>query len=477
MKLSVYIILWLNFASCRTYTMLDGKSRPVYFTPDASVFNDSDFQYPSIFYEDLLNVRGNTTNEVELKKGKTVEAIIRQPAFFNAYDIFLVYPGEHIIIKKGKDNNYTFLKRHGSRRRNKELSFFTTFNNIYAYPVPQRTYSLSLDTILTLEEKLKSKIQNSVKKSRQLFDSLAKADRVHKKFKKIAGDYLADRDYVSLYDFYKQNKDTLQASHLYKQKCEQLIPYFNGITKLPVLNGVFVAFNEVAKEVLPYDVSRIKDNAAFRACFDSVDNKFTAIPRDYLLSQLMYAAYKSRIDVDSSYVERYQTTTSNTDLKKLINKVKSQQEQNDAKALTISSNSLLSVDGKTTSALENIMAGNKGKIMLVDFWATWCAPCRDEVPYLNKLMQFYPADKFVLLRISIEKEVQPWQKFIIANNTDISNNYLLINPEKSALIKQYEIDEIPRYMLIGKDEKIMNADAPRPSDPKLKAMLDDLVNK
>ncbi len=94
------MFLLLIVTSCRTYNMLDGKSRPVYLTPDSFVFNDSDYTQQKVYYQDLLNIRGNFVNLVDLKEGKTSFAIIHQPTFFNIYGQFLVYPGERITIKK-----------------------------------------------------------------------------------------------------------------------------------------------------------------------------------------------------------------------------------------------------------------------------------------------------------------------------------------------------------------------------------------
>jgi len=94
------------------------------------------------------------------------------------------------------------------------------------------------------------------------------------------------------------------------------------------------------------------------------------------------------------------------------------------------------------------------------------------MPYLQKLMQNYPKDEIIFLSISIERETQTWQKYVIANNTEISNNYLMIDQEKSSFIKQFGINSIPRYMLIDKEGQIINPEAPNPSDPKLKEQID-----
>jgi thiol-disulfide isomerase/thioredoxin len=470
-KSFIYAAILLSFISCHTYRMLDGKSRPVYFTPDATVFNDSDFPARPIIYQDLLNLRGNYISEVELKNGKTSIAIIPRATFFWVNDAFLVYPGEHISVKKGKYQDYTLSKIHGSKRRNKELSFLKTFHQIESYPVSLRLNNSSRDSILALEKKLKSEMPKIAVYARLLFDSLAKDYRVSKKFKKIAGDFLENQQYIRLYGLYQQYKDSLQAHDLYKNKLMQLLPIFNSITETSKFNGVSVVFNEVAEEVLPVKIHKIKNETEFQTCFDFIENNFTALAKNYLLSELMYWTYTKGIYVNADYLKKYETACSDKTYKRLVYNLKSQQEQNN-KTNTTASNALLLIDGKKTSSIESILAKYKGKLILIDFWATWCAPCRKEMPYLQKLMQNYPKDEIIFLSISIERETQTWQKYVIANNTEISNNYLMIDQEKSSFIKQFGINSIPRYMLIDKEGQIINPEAPNPSDPKLKEQID-----
>ena len=468
----MYAALLLSFASCRTYNMLDGKSRPVYFTPDASVFSDTDFHNPAIVYSDLLNIRGNLITEVALKKGETSAAIIRQPTLFNGFDNFLVYPGEHILIKKGKYNEYTFIKINGSRRRNNELSFFKTFSQIEHYPIPPTINNASLDTILILEKEQKSKIAESEVENKRLFDSLTKAYNVSEKFKKITVDYLENRYRLSLFGLYKQYKDTLQAHGLYRGKCAELTSVFSNTSDNPTITDNFITLNEIADAVLPVKIHRVSNKDNFTSCFDFIENHFTGLQRNYLLSQLMYLMYTKRIDV-SNYLAKYNTICTDKSYKELVYNVKLQQEKNDVKSIAYGTNTLITVNGKEIISLENLISKHKGKLIIFDFWATWCAPCREEMPYFKKLIQKYPEDKVVFLSISVERETQVWQKFVMADNFKINNNYLMVDQAKSLFINQYEINSIPRYIVIDQKGKIIDTDCPKPSDLK----LEELINK
>lgn len=127
----------------------------------------------------------------------------------------------------------------------------------------------------------------------------------------------------------------------------------------------------------------------------------------------------------------------------------------------------------TPTILQNIINKHKGKLVLVDFWASWCIPCREEFPSEKKLMKKYPNVAFVFL--SIDKSKAAWQK-AMSQYQDIltkENSYLLIKSEKDTLLKKINLSTIPRFVLFGKEGEIISLDAPRPSSATIEKLLDD----
>ena len=117
---------------------------------------------------------------------------------------------------------------------------------------------------------------------------------------------------------------------------------------------------------------------------------------------------------------------------------------------------------------EEILKEQNGKVVLVDFWASWCAPCRMEMPALKKLEEKFDSDKFQIVEISIDQDYQAWERASkLENLYDEKHSYHISNWKNSNLHKTYNIETIPRYILFGKNGKVINEDAPRPSTSKL----------
>ncbi|MGH9775315.1 MAG: TlpA family protein disulfide reductase [Candidatus Acidiferrales bacterium] len=92
-----------------------------------------------------------------------------------------------------------------------------------------------------------------------------------------------------------------------------------------------------------------------------------------------------------------------------------------------------------------------GKVTLLDFWASWCGPCRQALPELKQLQAVYHDDEFEVISISEDEDEGKWQEFIAQHQM----NWTQRRDVNHQLIRQYGATAIPTYILIGKDGKIL----------------------
>jgi thiol-disulfide isomerase/thioredoxin len=100
----------------------------------------------------------------------------------------------------------------------------------------------------------------------------------------------------------------------------------------------------------------------------------------------------------------------------------------------------------------------KGKYVLVDFWASWCAPCRRESPFLKQALERFGKNNFVILSVSIDENYKNWQKAIDNDGTSAFVHLIDNGGWKSSVLKQYNIESIPANFLLGPDGNILEKD-------------------
>lgn len=96
----------------------------------------------------------------------------------------------------------------------------------------------------------------------------------------------------------------------------------------------------------------------------------------------------------------------------------------------------------------------KGKLVLIDFWATWCSPCMEEQPELKALYQKVRGKEFEILGVSLDRNKESWQKAI--DRFEISWPQVSdLKFWKSPVAKVYEIEELPFNVIIDAEGKII----------------------
>ncbi len=119
----------------------------------------------------------------------------------------------------------------------------------------------------------------------------------------------------------------------------------------------------------------------------------------------------------------------------------------------------------------------RGKYVYIDVWATWCGPCRAEIPFLKKVEEKYHGKniEFVSISVDVDKDHEKWVTFV--KEKELGGIQLFADKNwNSEFMKSYGINSIPRFILLDPKGNIVKSDAERPSSPALQTELDKLLN-
>ena len=105
----------------------------------------------------------------------------------------------------------------------------------------------------------------------------------------------------------------------------------------------------------------------------------------------------------------------------------------------------------------------RGNLVYIDIWATWCGPCQEELPHLQRLEKQLEPTKVAFVSISIDKDKAAWEKAVKEGNM---GGIQLWAGTDSAFTDAYRVEGIPRFILIDAEGNILEANMTRPSEQK-----------
>lgn len=218
----------------------------------------------------------------------------------------------------------------------------------------------------------------------------------------------------------------------------------------------YLAQSTVAESTFNYDELLAADEATFNKMIEEKKNAD---------NQKLDAA---KLDSNFTTLQKKEIDGALAGLKQYYNQKLAGKKMNNSKAPNFDYEN--HAGGKTT--LESL----KGKYVYVDVWATWCGPCRAEIPSLKNMEKTFHGKniEFVSVSVDAEKDHDKWKTFVAER--ELSGTQLYAGKAVlSDFIKAFNVNTIPRFILIDPSGNVVDADAARPSDPKLKEQLDSLL--
>ncbi len=361
----------------------------------------------------------------------------------------------------------------------KDLSYTLTYtgdnsdlNNYYAYKL-KKTSKIREDmaTNLALEEneylefikKIKADLQSQLEKLTAVNGDVKEKERRAIEF------YIQDQlNYYVKYHGNVTKKKNFQVSDNFKSQLKEFDK--NSLEdytySLDYNNSVIMSLMQRASELAEKD--SIPRRYAQLTVADNIKNDTL---RELILCRFTEMNLPfTRDSIRDNYYKKYLSLSNNPvkieKIKKLYNNLQKLEPGNPSPKFVNYEN----YKGGTSS-LDDF----KGKYVYIDVWATWCGPCKAEIPFLKELEDKYHGKNIEFISISVDsqKDYKKWKEMILEK--EMGGVQLFADAAfNSTFIKEYNILGIPQFILLDPDNNIVESNAPRPSDNQLVKLLDQL---
>ena len=197
----------------------------------------------------------------------------------------------------------------------------------------------------------------------------------------------------------------------------------------------------------------------FEIQYDYGKANFTGKSRDYILSQALISAMNfGEADRAQLMYDDYLAVAQAADYIAMVKKdyetIQSLSPGKKAPDFT-----LTDIDGNKVS-----LSDFRGKVVYLDFWASWCGPCMREVPHAKSLKEkLAQQDDLIFLYVSIDTDEQAWRNTVAEH--DIKGVHLNVSGTRESAPLLYNVKGVPTFYIIGRDGNIFDNRPPRPSNP------------
>ena len=97
------------------------------------------------------------------------------------------------------------------------------------------------------------------------------------------------------------------------------------------------------------------------------------------------------------------------------------------------------------------LSSYKGKVVYLDFWASWCKPCQKSFPWMNKLLLKYPADKFTVITVNLDAESDAMHHFL----SKVKADFDIFHDPSGRIAEDFKIEGMPTSYLIDANGKVV----------------------
>lgn len=452
-KNSLFILFWAvtNFCSAQvSLNVHQHKAESTFYIPHFDYFLQTD----TIVYKS----RGIKSIQASINLASSIPFQLKNKTFF-------LDKTDSLSIVIDSLNNMTFTSKYAGN-----YIFYDSLKAIYKLPVLRATQSLNL---------LSSLKQKTFHDNLQLLENFQRKHRTSADFDEYIKSEVYFLHYLNVYTpiFNKKLQGT-SIPNDYLSEINQLYIFTNKAFNSRAYQDFMQRFIEFYADTSGTETGLRK----LTSIINFIDSKFDKPHQEWLKTGFL-KSYSKRIKPRETVafyalVDKVEADLSNEAYKRLCKKIMTFINRRPVSIPDEVLNYKLLTTNNHEISLQQILDANKGKIIYVDFWATWCGPCIEMLPYSKKLKSTPTGKDIEIVYISLDYTTDAWQKGLKKYELLAEQNFLLNKVGEPSLIEKYfNVDSIPRYLILDKEGKLVNASAPRPDRVSLLESIINLLNK
>jgi thiol-disulfide isomerase/thioredoxin len=433
---------------------------------EVSVFLGDLYGNINILSKEKIDSNGNAILNFKIKH--TYFAFIN---FGNSNQVIYIKPGKNYQVSADYTKKYLGVIFRGY---NSEINNYLEYNKEifrdYKYK-NKEYYNWNVEEFAIAIQKIDSILTNNQK---VFFDKNNVSEEDQKTLKnRLISDILSTKmnHFVAKYSVLQTDKEVPQTL----QNLENLVPFDTNLLQSTcesyLLTLKYYYIISIKRKLNAYNISEITQEFYLKFTFSDI--RAYKIPdelKEFMLADLLIGHLIDNIpEKFNEYFDEFKkdfphsqyTSTINERLNKFVKMVNNQASE---------------IIGSDINNQTIKLSDYKGKLIYIDFWATWCGPCIAELPYSLKLQKRFRGNAdIVFLYVSIDIDFKKWKNYL-TKHTELTGIHINLNEDNMNAVKNfYAIYGIPRYLIIGKDGKIKDSSAERPSSSNIYENLRKLL--
>lgn len=220
---------------------------------------------------------------------------------------------------------------------------------------------------------------------------------------------------------------------------------------------------------------------------DSTEQRDTLLPPDYvdyaaraaaIAAPAERAAYLCEQARQQRYYEKYLPIRDALAATPLTDEQRLQLDSVEQRlAWSVPGQQAIDFRGVTLSGDSLALSDLRGRVVVVDVWATWCAPCLRMMPYFKQLERDlqHPDLAFLSVCLGVSVEIDLWRE--LAAKNQLEGNVIFIDSWTRGFAKDYRVTGVPRFLVIDREGRVVSYAAPAPKYPMLRELIEKTLQQ